>query len=322
MSLLQVKSLTKNYRVGGFLEPHKVVRALSDVTLDVAQSETLAVVGESGCGKSTLAKVLMGLEPKSSGEVFFEGQSLESLSRSELCRQVQMIFQDPYSSLNPRKRIRQIIAEPLIVNSKVKGSELDGIVEETAKRVGLRSDYLNRFPHMFSGGQRQRVGIARALVLRPKLLICDEPVSALDVSVQSQVLNLLNDLQSELKLSYVFISHDLGIVRYLADRVAVMYLGRVVELGETEQIFSNPQHPYTQLLLSSTPIFKGKKRVEEKILATPEFKGIELPSPLNIPSGCAFHTRCPMATERCSRERPELREVQGRNVACHNVGLQ
>jgi dipeptide transport system ATP-binding protein len=299
---------------------HGLVKALDGVSFQLAEKKTLAVVGESGCGKSTLARVLLGVEDATDGSVLYGGAERMALAPAERLRMVQMIFQDPYGSLNPRKRAWQIIGEPLAVRGGLSRAEVRKQAEELMLKVGLRPEYSERYPHMFSGGQRQRIGIARALMLHPRVLICDEPVSALDVSIQAQVLNLLLDLQQEMGLSYVFISHDLSVVRHLADDVAVLYLGRLAELGTRDQIFSDPRHPYTRVLLASTPHIKATG-AKERAEADPRFRGIkgELPSPLNPPTGCAFHKRCPLATERCSRELPLLREVGGRQVACHEA---
>jgi dipeptide transport system ATP-binding protein len=288
------------------------VQALRGVSLSVAPGETLALVGESGCGKSTLAKVLLKIEDATEGKVSISNRDLNSIGSRELPGFMQMIFQDPYSSINPRKKIFDIVAEPLKIR-EVPPEEIKNLVETTAQLVGLRPEVLQRYPHMLSGGQRQRVGIARALVTKPKLIICDEPVSALDVSVQAQVLNLLLDLQQQKGLSYLFISHDLGVVRFLAHRVAVMYLGKIVEIASRDDIFSQPLHPYTRLLLRSTPKLGHTSEIPEIIDAT------ELPSPLNPPSGCSFHTRCPYVTERCKVEVPELRPVAKTQVACHHA---
>ncbi len=313
MPLLKIENLVKTYIVPRAFKKPLEVKAMRGVTLELGHAETLAVVGESGCGKSTLAKVLLRIEAATSGNVEISGKSLTTIGSKELSKFVQMIFQDPYSSINPRKKIFDIIAEPL----KIRGDSEEAIkqsVESVAQVVGLRPEILSRYPHMLSGGQRQRIGIARALVTEPKVIVCDEPVSALDVSVQAQVLNLLLDLQQQKKVSYLFISHDLGVVRFLAHRVAVMYLGQIVELADRDAIFSAPKHPYTQLLLKSTPSLVSS--------ATPEnVEASDLPSPLNPPSGCAFHTRCPYAQAICREKTPVLRKVSGggfeNSVACH-----
>ncbi len=312
--LLEAKGLTKEYPAGR----KKVVHAVSGVDLAIRQGETLALVGESGCGKSTLGRLLMGLIPPTSGRVFFEGWEITAMKPGEfrpLRRQMQMVFQDPYASLDPRMTVRDIIAEPLETWKVTKTRE------ETTKRVlelmaevGVSGEFLYRYPHQFSGGQRQRIGIARAIALDPKLVICDEPVSALDVSVQSQVLNLLKDLQEEKKLTYLFISHDLSVVRFMSDRVCVMFLGKVCEIGSTRDIYENPLHPYTRFLLEAIPKADPTAKLEDKNI----LQG-DIPSPMDPPKGCRFHTRCPYATEKCRTEEPELRCIDGRQVACHEV---
>lgn len=314
MNLLEVKDLTKTYQINRALKGPLKIQALRGVSLHVLPGETLAVVGESGCGKSTLAKVLMKIEEKTSGTALVDGLEVGKVSSKELPKHLQMIFQDPYSSLNPRKKIFDIVAEPLKIAGQSK-EEIKKSVNDVAALVGLRPEILGRYPHMLSGGQRQRVGIARALVTRPKIIVCDEPVSALDVSVQAQVLNLLLDLQKQQNLSYLFISHDLGVVRFLAHRVAVMYLGQIVETASKDQLFAQPLHPYTQLLLSSTPHLE---KPQEAVV----FKDSDLPSPLNPPSGCSFHTRCPFVTEECRQKTPILRKIPSFNdgeVACHHA---
>jgi peptide/nickel transport system ATP-binding protein len=291
------------------------VHAVDGISFDIAEGETLGLVGESGCGKSTAGKTILKLIDPTEGEIRINGKRIDGLSRGEMRpyrRQLQVVFQDPYSSLNPRLRIRDIIGEPLINYGVSGGRELEDRVEELALKVGLRADALHRFPHEFSGGQRQRIGIARALALHPSLIICDEPVSALDVSVQAQVINLLSDLQHELGLSYLFVAHDLAVVEHISHRIAVMYLGKIVELADKQALFTRPQHPYTEALLSAVPVPDPEASRRRIIL-----KG-DVPSPINPPSGCRFHTRCPHAFGRCSREEPEMREVlPGHHVACH-----
>ncbi len=309
--MLSIENLKKTFVSPRAFKKPLQVQALRGVSLSVAPGETLALVGESGCGKSTLAKVLLRIEAPTEGKVSIGGKDLEGIGSKDLPGYMQMIFQDPYSSINPRKKIFDIIAEPLKIRD-VPAAEIKELVESTAKLVGLRPEILERYPHMLSGGQRQRVGIARALVTKPELIVCDEPVSALDVSVQAQVLNLLLDLQQQKGLSYLFISHDLGVVRFLAHRVAVMYLGKIVEIASRDEIFKNPLHPYTRLLLRSTPKL-GHTDSTEVVDAT------ELPSPLNPPSGCSFHTRCPYMTEMCKQQVPELRQVSKTQVACHHA---
>lgn len=312
--ILEALDLTRYYTVSqGPFKPAATVKALDGVSFEVEAGKTLAVVGESGCGKSTLARQLTMIERPSSGELKFDGFDLVNDSDSELklARQrVQMIFQNPYGSLNPRKKIGTIIAEPLVINSHLPKQEIEERVRSIMTKVGLRPEHYNRYPHMFSGGQRQRIAIARALMLEPKLVVADEPVSALDVSVQAQVLNLLKDLQQEMTLAFVFIAHDLSVVRYIADKIMVMYLGRIAEYGESEQIFSRPRHPYTQALLASTPHLKAQNRKQRVILSG------ELPSPLSPPSGCVFHTRCPFATAQCAEKVPETVEFDGRLTSC------
>ena len=291
------------------------LRAVDGVSFALEAGKTLGVVGESGCGKSTLARMVTLIEKPSAGTLRIAGrdaaETRTETERAALRRAVQIVFQNPYASLNPRKRVGAILEEPLVINTKLSKSERAAASRDMMVKVGLRPEHYERYPHMFSGGQRQRIAIARALMLRPRLVVADEPVSALDVSIQAQVLNLLNDLQEEFRLSYLFISHDLGVVRHVADELLVMYLGRPAEQGPKKAIFERPLHPYTQALLASTPgIDLGKKR--ERIV----LKG-ELPSPLDPPSGCAFNTRCPHATERCRAERPAHRAVGGRLVSCH-----
>lgn len=310
--ILEVKDLKKHYVLKNLFSVRGVVKALDGVSFSLEKGKTLAVVGESGCGKTTLAKALMQIESRTSGEILFSGQSIDQLAKRDFYKKIQMIFQDPYSSINPRRRAWQIISEPAKVNEGISSSEAQGRALEVMNKVGLRPELAGRFPHMFSGGQRQRIGIARALMLRPEIIICDEPVSALDISIQAQVINLLIDLQDEFKLSYVFISHDLSVVRHISDTVMVMYLGQVVEYGTREKIFFDPAHPYTKILLASAPKVRGAK-AEKTVLSG------ELPSPLNPPSGCRFHKRCPMATARCSVEEPKLELKSGRLVSCHEV---
>jgi oligopeptide transport system ATP-binding protein len=300
------------------------VHAVDDVTLDVRRGETLGLVGESGCGKSTLARCLVRLYDLSGGRVVFDGRDISRLSRRELRplrRQVQMIFQDPYASLNPRKRVGQIVGTPMKVHGLARGREVDERVRSLLAMVGLSPEHVNRFPHEFSGGQRQRIGIARALALEPKLVVADEPVSALDVSIQAQVLNLLHDLQERLGLTYVFIAHDLGVVRHVSDRIAVMYLGKVVELSPAEELYTRPIHPYTEALLSAVPVpDPDAAAARERIVLSGD-----VPSPIDPPSGCRFHPRCPGAIDICRTVEPPLVEhAPGHFAACHhprNVGV-
>jgi dipeptide transport system ATP-binding protein len=315
MPVMQAQDLHRHYGVRrGLVGPAVSVRALNGVSFALRAGRTLAVVGESGCGKSTLARVLTMIEPPTSGRLLIDGVDVahgDSATRRALRRQVQIVFQNPYGSLNPRQTVGAALHEPLLAQGQGSASDRERAAREMLHKVGLRDEHLGRYPHMFSGGQRQRIAIARALMLKPRVLVLDEPVSALDVSIRAQVLNLLADLQAELSVAYVFISHDLSVVRHVADDVMVMYLGRVAEHGARDAIFGAPQHPYTRALLSATPTVDKAARRERIIL-----KG-ELPSPLNPPRGCAFHTRCPLAMPICSREVPALIEHSGRDAACH-----
>ncbi|WP_082233146.1 ABC transporter ATP-binding protein [Halobacillus massiliensis] len=315
--ILKVEGLKKYFEVsGGLLRKKSLVKAVDDISLTVYKGETLGIVGESGCGKSTTGRLLMRLLDATEGSVYFEGENIMEWSRRELKqrrRDFQMIFQDPFASLNPRMTVEDIIEEPLTTIGMPRG-ERKKRVRQLLKDVGIPESYTGRYPHEFSGGQRQRIGIARALALKPKLIIADEPVAALDVSIQAQIINLLMDLQKEYGFTYLFIAHDLSVVQYISDRVGVMYLGQMVELAESDELYEKPLHPYTQALLSAIPIpdIHIKK---EKI----NLKG-EVPSPDNPPQGCRFHTRCPIATEQCKREVPVFREInKGHYVACHEV---
>ena len=317
--LLAVRNLVKHFRVAGGLFGGRsgLVRAVDGVSFELRRGETLGLVGESGCGKTTTGRCILQLERPTSGEVIFEGRDLTKLSDDELRavrRKVQVIFQDPYSSLNPRMTVGQIIAEPLAVHGIVteRKSRAER-VREILTHVGLLPQHAHRYPHQLSGGQRQRVGIARALAVEPALIICDEPVSALDVSIQAQIINLLEDLQAEFGLTYLFVAHDLSVVRHISDRVAVMYLGKIVEITDRKSLYDAPLHPYTKALLSAVPIPDPvlEARRERVVL------GGEVPSPLNPPPGCVFHPRCPIAIDRCRHEVPELREIRaGHRAAC------
>jgi dipeptide transport system ATP-binding protein len=325
--LLVADDLSRHYRVSrGLFQPPATVRALNGVSFTLERGRTLGVVGESGCGKSTLARALTGVEPPTGGRLQIDGLELTSADAAQRRRlfsqvrtQVQMVFQNPYASLNPRKRIAQMLDEPLKLNTALNADQRRQRVQDALALVGLRPEHAQRYPHMFSGGQRQRIAIARALMLRPPLLVADEPTSALDVSVQAQILNLLRDLQRDLGLAYVFISHNLSVIEFLADEVLVMYLGRVVEQAPKAALFARPLHPYSQVLWAAVPRLDGRAAVAAA--APPAVRG-EPPSPLNLPSGCAFHQRCPHAQERCRSEVPELRPVGalGQRVACHRAG--
>lgn len=318
--LLRVKNLTKYFPVskGFFGKPTAVVKAVDGVNFDINPGETLGLVGESGCGKSTTGRVILRLLEPTAGEVYFEGRNIFQLPNEEmrqLRQKMQIIFQDPYASLNPRMTVGQIVAEPLKIFGLAKGAELDKRVNQLLDYVGLASYHARRYPHEFSGGQRQRVGIARALSVNPKLIICDEAVSALDVSIQSQVLNLLKDLQKEFNFSYLFIAHGLNVVKHMSDRVGVMYLGQMVELASDTDLYGTPLHPYTQALLSAIPVPNPKVKKERIILEG------DVPSPVNPPSGCRFHTRCFKCMDICKQQQPEFKEIKpGHWVACHAVG--
>jgi oligopeptide/dipeptide ABC transporter ATP-binding protein len=325
--LLSVRGLVKHFPVKKGLLQRAVgqVHAVDGISFDIAEGETLGLVGESGCGKSTAGKTILKLIDPTAGEVRINGARIDGLSRREMRpyrRQLQVVFQDPYSSLNPRLRIRDIIGEPLVNYGVSGGHELRDRVEELALKVGLRAEALDRFPHEFSGGQRQRIGIARALALQPSLIVCDEPVSALDVSVQAQVINLLAELQSEFGLSYLFVAHDLAVVEHISHRIAVMYLGKIVELADKHALFTRPQHPYTEALLSAVPIPDPdlSDRRTQIVLEG------DVPSPILPPSGCRFHPRCRYATKICAEQEPPLAEYgsDGHLAACHhplNLGL-
>lgn len=315
--LVEIKNLRKFFPVRThFLSREKLfVQAVNNVSLTIKRGETLGLVGESGCGKSTLGRLILRLEEPTAGEIYFEGENILQFNAERLRqmrRQMQIIFQDPYSSLNPRKTVGSIIGEPLVIHKMGTKKEQEERVRHLMEVVGLRPEHINRYPHEFSGGQRQRIGIARALALNPKLIIADEPVSALDVSIQAQVLNLLEDLQDEFHLTYLFIAHDLSVVEHISDRVAVMHLGRIAELAKSEELYSNPKHPYTQALLSANPIPDPTLERKRVILQG------EVPSPINPPPGCNFHTRCPQRFEPCDKAVPELKEIEPDHwVACY-----
>jgi peptide/nickel transport system ATP-binding protein len=321
--LLRVDNVVKHYPVrAGVLIKREVasVKAVDGVTLELRRGETLGLVGETGCGKSTLARCIAGLHPVTSGRVAFDGKDITNLSRHRMQpfrRDIQMIFQDPYGSLNPRRRVGSIIGEPFTVHKIASGNERKRRVQELMERVGLNPEHYNRFPAEFSGGQRQRIGVARALALRPKLIICDEPVSALDVSIQAQILNLLEDLQTDFGLTYLFIAHQLSVVRHVSDRVAVMYLGKIAELGDRKDVYGIPRHPYTAALLSAAPnADPDQAAARQRIILMGD-----VPSPLDPPEGCRFHPRCPKAQEVCSQVDPPLETKAGdpetHRAACH-----
>ncbi len=309
----------QNLKVEFALKGKKKVSAVADVSLQVQENEILALVGESGCGKSTLGKSMIRLVPAQSGQLYFRGERIDNLDAKAFRpyrRQMQMIFQDPYACLNPRMTVRDIVAEPLVTHNicETKEATTQRVVE-LLEAVGLQREHLYRYAHQFSGGQRQRVGIARAIALNPAFIVCDEPVSALDVSVQNQILNLMKEIKDKFGLSYLFISHDLSVVRFIADRVCVMFLGKLCELGDTETIYNDPLHPYTKFLLDAIPKADPRQRRESRLLLPGE-----LPSPVDPPPGCRFHTRCPYATAECKTVEPPMHEVKGRQVACHLYG--
>jgi dipeptide transport system ATP-binding protein len=317
MMLLAAHALTRRYPVRvGLLQRPAQLRAVSDVSFGLQSGRTLGVVGESGCGKSTLARMVTMLERPSGGSLTIDGKPADPADGA-MRRAVQMVFQDPYGSLNPRRTVSGILEEPLTI-AGVGSAERHAAAHDMMARVGLRADQAERYPHMFSGGQRQRIAIARALMLRPRVVVADEPVSALDVSIRAQVLNLLLDLQDEFGQAYLFISHDLSVVRHMADDVMVMYLGRVVEHAPRGALFEQPRHPYTRALLAATPGLRRLTGISRLTGITATVRG-EPPSPLAPPSGCAYHTRCPHATELCRHDRPELRTLQGSQVACHHA---
>ncbi|MGD8353448.1 MAG: dipeptide ABC transporter ATP-binding protein [Pseudomonadota bacterium] len=318
--LVEVRDLIKHFPITGGVLLREVasVHAVDGVDLSIRPGETLGLVGESGCGKSTLGRLILRLDEPTSGQVLFEGENILAFGPEKMRSmraEMQIIFQDPFSSLNPRKSVAHIIGEPLLVHGVKSRTERENRVERLLEVVGLRREHMRRYPHQFSGGQRQRIGVARALALNPKLIICDEAVSALDVSIQAQVINLLQDLQDEFNLTYLFISHDLSVVEHISDRVAVMYLGKVVELADKRDLYGNPLHPYTQALLGAAPVPDPHRDIRHAIL-----KG-DVPSPIDPPSGCRFHTRCPYAEQICVDHEPELEKLgEGHTAACHFAG--
>ncbi len=317
--LADIRHLKQYFPIRGGLLGRVVhhVKAVDDISFQIHSGETLSIVGESGCGKSTTGRSILRLDDPTSGEIYFQGKNILELNKAELKRMrkdMQIIFQDPFASLNPRQTVQQILKEALEIQKVVPRGKQDDRIRELMDNVGLRPEHIDRLPHEFSGGQRQRIGIARALALEPRLIICDEAVSALDVSIQAQIINLLKKLQKQHQLTYLFISHDLGVVRHISDRVIVMYLGTIVEIADKKSLFDRPQHPYTRALLSSIPSTK-RNHPKERIQLTGD-----VPSPIHPPSGCRFHTRCPFAVDRCSSEVPELRTIhEGHQAACHLI---
>ena len=317
--LLKVENLKKYFPVksGVFSTVTNYVKAVDGVDLNINEGETVGLVGESGCGKTTLGKTILKLLEPTHGEIYFEDNDITHLSPSKMRpfrREMQIVFQDPYGSLNPRMKVESIVSEGLVIHEILSKKERRDIIKEILRTVGLRDDALPRYPHEFSGGQRQRIAIARALALKPKFIVCDEPISALDVSVQAQIINLFIELQEKFGLTYLFISHDLRVVRHISDRVAVMYLGKIVEFSPSKELYKNPLHPYTKILIASVPIADPQKKRQPSAL-----KG-DVPSPINPPSGCSFHPRCPIAVEKCKTVEPELRDIgAGHYVSCHLV---
>jgi len=317
-SILKVENLKKSFQIaGGLFQKRQHVNAVIDVSFEIEEGTTFSLVGESGCGKSTTGRLITRLIEPSSGSIGVDGKEVATAKQSELkhLRQtVQMIFQDPYASLNPRMKVKELVGEPLEIHTKLSKAEREKLVLEMLEVVGLNVDYADRYAHEFSGGQRQRLGIARALITKPKIIIADEPVSALDVSIQSQILNLLKRLQQEYKISYLFISHELSVVEHISHYIGVMYLGTIVEIGKKETIFNDPKHPYTQALIASVPIADPTLRKKKKILIG------DIPNPKNPPSGCTFHTRCPFAADICKQAIPEMKKInKEQSVACHFV---
>ncbi|ADL43001.1 oligopeptide/dipeptide ABC transporter, ATPase subunit [Caldicellulosiruptor obsidiansis OB47] len=312
--LIEVKNLKKYFPVKMGLGKKAYIKAVDDVSFFIKKGETLGLVGESGCGKSTTGRTIIRLYEPTSGQIIFKGEDITKRDMLPYRKSMQMIFQDPYASLNPRMTVGDIIGEPLEIHNIAKGNEKKERVQELLRLVGLSSEHANRYPHEFSGGQRQRIGIARALAVEPEFIICDEPISALDVSIQAQIVNMLEDLQQKFSLTYLFIAHDLSMVKHISSRVGVMYLGKLVELAESNELYSNPLHPYTQALLSAIPIPDPKISKERTRII---LEG-DVPSPLNPPTGCRFRTRCKYAFDRCKEEEPKFRDVgSGHYVACH-----
>jgi peptide/nickel transport system ATP-binding protein len=327
LPLLRIENLVKHFPVqknifeqlqfrnGRLQRVRQVVHAVNGVSLSIDRGDTLALVGESGCGKSTLAKTVIGLHAPTSGAIWYENEEISALGRNarrKFQKRIQIVFQDPFSSLNPRKKVMEIVGRPMIVNGIASGRVVETAVLDLLAKVGLDPAYAARYPHQFSGGQRQRIGLARALACKPELVIADEPISALDVSIQAQILNLMMDLQDEFGLTYLFVSHDLSVVKHISSRVAVMYLGFIVEMAETDKIFAKPNHPYTQLLFSAIPTLEDLEFKDSTILED------EVPTPIDLPPGCPFHPRCPHAVERCKTDFPVLKEIRpGWNSACH-----
>ena len=316
-SILKVEKLKKSFQIaGGLFQKRQQVNAVIDVSFEIEEGTTFSLVGESGCGKSTTGRLITRLIEPSSGSIVVDGKEVATAKQSELkhLRQtVQMIFQDPYASLNPRMKVKELVGEPLEIHTKLSKVEREKLVLEMLEVVGLNADHADRYAHEFSGGQRQRLGIARALITKPKIIIADEPVSALDVSIQSQILNLLKRLQQEYKISYLFISHDLSVVEHISHYIGVMYLGTIVEIGKKETIFNDPKHPYTQALIASVPIADPTLRKKKRVLIG------DIPNPKNPPSGCTFHTRCPFAADICKQAIPEMKKINEQSVACHFV---